>query len=76
MTSNTKLLLPHASRRARRQMEEWKWIVWFLTIGWWYLPVVAVTWICWELAKIVILGTVWLVSTIKVVIEDYATRSR
>lgn len=72
--TTSKLLLPHASRRARRQMEEWKWIVWFLTIGWWYLPVVWVTWVCWTLAKIVILGTAWFVVRIKEVIDDYRSR--
>lgn len=56
--------------RTRHQIREWKWVLWFLTVGWLWLILLCL----WELGKIVVLGSIWLFSTTKVVLEDYAGR--
>lgn len=50
--------------RTRRQLREWRWVIWFLLIGWWYLLLTVVVWITWELVKLTVLTVNWIVMTI------------
>jgi len=51
--------------RTRHQLREWRWILWFLLIGWWYLPLTLVVWIIWELGKLTVSIVNWITTTAK-----------
>ena len=44
----------------RRQLREWRWIIWFLFIAWWWYPVVFVLWLLAEAVR----GLIWVVKEV------------
>ena len=50
--------------RTRHQLRETRWIVWFLTIGWWYLPTLFVVWVFYTTVKFLILGVAWIIGEV------------
>jgi hypothetical protein len=54
----------------RHQLREWRWVLWFLTIGWWYFPAVFAIWALCALVKLVIVILDWTTEEVKWILKS------
>jgi len=54
----------------RHQLREWRWVLWFFLVGWWYFLVVFAVWALCALVKLVIVILDWTIEEVKWILKS------